>query len=70
MGEPERAVSRLGLPEDFVQFVENDCYYMETMLFIFHQENVDVNYFIVRANEKLREIQIYNHPYPIATRIL
>ena len=24
MGEPERAVSRLGLPEDFVQFVEND----------------------------------------------
>ena len=24
MGEPERAVSRLGLPDDFVQFVEND----------------------------------------------
>ena len=24
MGEPERAVSRLGLPEDFVQFVEKD----------------------------------------------
>ena len=24
MGEPERAVSRLGLPEDFVQFIEND----------------------------------------------
>ena len=24
MGEPERAVSRLGLPEDFVQFVGND----------------------------------------------
>ena len=24
MGEPERAVSRLGLPENFVQFVEND----------------------------------------------
>ena len=24
MGEPERAVSKLGLPEDFVRFVEND----------------------------------------------